>query len=706
MQELVRRLAKLTEASKAMTRCHDLGSLLDTILALVDEVFHLDTCAVLLLDEGSGELRIERARGYDPEVIGSYRGRVGKGVTGRAARDGVPVFVADVRTDPDYVGGVRGAVSEVAAPMRLDGAVLGVLDAEVRTRAEMGAQDIELFASFANHAAVAVQNAKLHDSLARRTGELERQVKRLQLLSQAAQALSCTLDLDEVLHKILHLSGEALNFKQCAVLLFNGTEGELRVRASIGYDKSVTELHIPVGHGVTGEVARTSKPVVVSDVRQESRYIPGVTGGLCEMAAPLVARGQLLGVIDAESPVAGAFSEADLELFATFALQAAIAIGNAETYQELEQANLKLHRNVIEMERMNRELLEHARTINDTNSKLENRVHELLTLQEASRTITSSLDLDDTLQAIVRMTREIIHSSMSAIKLMDEESKELRVRVHESDEEAGASQELLRREVLGVPLRIGERTIGSFEVSRTGTGEFSLEERRLLETLASQAAIAIENARLFENTQRTYFETIRSLAQALEARDAYTKGHSERVMRYALRAAVAMGVPESERRILGHASLLHDIGKIGIADSILNKTVPLTPEDRKMIENHPIYGDSIIGPLRFLDSVQALVRYHHERYDGTGYPEKLKGDNIPLGARIIAVADSYDAMTSSRPYRAALSQEIAVSEIRKGSGTQFDPAVVKVFLELLELHGPIPETDLGFDALFLRPGGV
>ncbi|MBI5535027.1 MAG: GAF domain-containing protein [Deltaproteobacteria bacterium] len=683
-----------------MTRCHELGSLLDTILALVDDVFHLDTCAVLLIDEPTGELRVQRARGYDPGVIEAYRGRLGQGVTGRVAREGKPVFVADVRSDPDYVGGVTGAVSEMAAPMQLDGSVIGVLDAELKARADVSEQDMELFATFANHAAVAVQNAKLHESLSHRSAELERQVKRLQLLSQAAQVLSSTLDLDEVLQKILLLSREALRFEQCAVLLFNGTDGELRVRAAIGYDEKVRELHIPVGEGVTGEVARTGKPVLVSDVSRESRYIPGVAGGRCEMAAPLIARGQLLGVLDAESPVAGAFAEADLELLSTFALQAAIAIGNAETYHELERANLKLHRNVIEMERMNRELLEHTRTISDTNTKLETRVHELLTLQEASRTITSSLDLDDTLQAIVRMTREIIHSSMSAIKLMDEESKELRVRVHQTDEQPEESESgPMSREVLGVPLRIGERTIGSFEVSR-GVGHFSDEERRLLETLASQAAIAIENARLFENMQRTYFETIRSLAQALEARDSYTKGHSERVMRYALRTAAAMGVSEEDRRILGHASLLHDIGKIGIADAILNKVLPLTADDRKMIENHPIYGDSIIGPLRFLDTVQGIVRHHHERYDGTGYPERLKGDAIPLGARIIAVADSYDAMTSNRPYRKALDKRLAMDEIRKGSGSQFDPRVVNAFLELLEREGPIPEADLGMSKLF------
>lgn len=454
------------------------------------------------------------------------------------------------------------------------------------------------------------------------------------------------------------------------------------MRAAMGYEQSVKDLRIPVGEGVTGEVARTGKPVLVADVTRHTSYIPGVRGGKCEMAAPLVTRGKTIGVLDAESTTRGAFSQADLDLFATFALHAATALANAETCRDLESANDKLHRNFIEMERMNRELTEHARAINVVNAKLEHRVHELLTLQEAQKTITSSLDLDETLQAIVRMTREIIHSSMSAIKLVDEESKEMSVRVHESDDQPGATP--LVREVLGVPLRIGDRTIGSFEVSRTDEKEFTDGERRLLETLASQAAIAIENARLFEDTQRTYFETIRSLAHALEARDSYTKGHSERVMLYALQIAEVMGISETERKIIGHASLLHDIGKIGIADAILNKTVPLTSEDRRMIENHPIFGDTIIGPLRFLESVQRLVRHHHERFDGSGYPDKLVGEAIPMGARIIAVADSYDAMTSDRPYRKSLDKEVALAEIRGGAGKQFDPEVVRAFLTVIE----------------------
>ncbi|MFW5739638.1 MAG: GAF domain-containing protein, partial [Myxococcota bacterium] len=648
MNNLIHKLSKLNEASRAMTRCHDLGELLDTILALVEDVFDIDTCAVLLRDDARACFRIERSRGYDPDIVAAFDAPLGKGITGQVALDGTPAFVADVRSRPDYVGGVRGAVSEIAAPMRIDGEIIGVLDAESREPILFDEADLDVFAAFADHAAVAVQNARLHAKLARRTDQLERHVHRLELLGKAAEAMSSTLDLDELLQRILVLSKRALRFEHCAVLLFNGSEGALKVRASIGYDSSVEGLSIPVGRGVTGEVARTGKPLLVADVDKSDRYIRGVKGGRCEMAAPLIAHGATLGVLDAESPEPGAFTDADLDLFSTFALHAASALANAETYRALEEANSKLHRNVIEIERMNRELLEHARIISETNAKLENRVNELLTLQEASKAITSSLDLDDTLDAIVAMSRSIIHSSMSAIKLVDEETEEVRVRgqFEQVDPPEGS--------MLGVPLRIGERTIGSFEVARDDQNGFSEEERRLIETLASQAAIAIENARLFENTQRTYFETIRSLAQALEARDAYTKGHSERVMRYAVSTAEAMGVGEEDRRLICHAALLHDIGKIGIADAVLNKSGVLSPEDRVVIEHHPIWGDSIIGPIRMLERVQTLVRHHHERFDGTGYPDKLAGDEIPLGARVIAVADAFDAMTSNRPYRSAL----------------------------------------------------
>ena len=232
-------------------------------------------------------------------------------------------------------------------------------------------------------------------------------------------------------------------------------------------------------------------------------------------------------------------------------------------------------------------------------------------------------------------------------------------------------------------MKIGNRVIGYFELGSLDEAAFDADDRRVLQVLAGQAAIAIENARLFENTQQTYYETIRSLAQALEARDAYTKGHSERVTRYALETAREMGLSDHSRKVIRYAGLLHDIGKIGISDSILHKRLKLTEEDWEAIRSHPLFGDSILGPLKFLQEAQAIVLRHHERFDGSGYPGHLKGDEIPLEARIIAVADAYDAMTSDRPYRLAMDHQTAISELEKASGRQFDPTVVEAFIAIV-----------------------
>jgi putative nucleotidyltransferase with HDIG domain len=235
--------------------------------------------------------------------------------------------------------------------------------------------------------------------------------------------------------------------------------------------------------------------------------------------------------------------------------------------------------------------------------------------------------------------------------------------------------------VIDVPLRVGERTIGVFEL--TADKGFGEEERRMLETLASQAAIAIENARLFDETQRTYYETLRSLAGALEARDAYTRGHSERVAKLSMRIAEKLGLPEEERKEIYSAALLHDIGKIGVRDEVLLKPGRLTPAEMDIIRGHPIFGDAILGPLKFLGKVTGMVKHHHERWDGNGYPDKLKGENIPLASRIVAIADSFDAMTSERPYRDRKTLGETLAIVREESGHQFDPRVVEALLAVL-----------------------
>jgi putative nucleotidyltransferase with HDIG domain len=235
-----------------------------------------------------------------------------------------------------------------------------------------------------------------------------------------------------------------------------------------------------------------------------------------------------------------------------------------------------------------------------------------------------------------------------------------------------------------VPLKVRDRLMGWIAtLSLTASRRFDEGQRKLLSIIASRAAAAIENARLYEDLQATFQQTIQSLARTIDKMDHYTAGHSERVARYAVSLARWLGLPESQIDIVRHSALMHDIGKIGCVMN-LNKAGKLTQDEYEIFKRHPTYGREILDPIRFLEPVVPGVYLHHERWDGRGYPLGLARDGIPLIARIISVADCYDAMTSDRAYRRALPHEVTVSEIERCSGTQFDPDIAGSFVEGIE----------------------
>ena len=178
-------------------------------------------------------------------------------------------------------------------------------------------------------------------------------------------------------------------------------------------------------------------------------------------------------------------------------------------------------------------------------------------------------------------------------------------------------------------------------------------------------------------------ETIRSLALAEEAKDPYTKGHSTRVAEYSCLIARRLGFSEAESQVLENASVLHDIGKVGISDGILHKRGKLNENEWSIIRKHPTLALVILSPLEFLSDEKKIIKHHHEWYDGKGYPDGLRGDEIPVGSRILAVADAFDAMRSNRPYRDALSKQAVISELKTNAGTQFDPRIVKILLDII-----------------------
>lgn len=238
---------------------------------------------------------------------------------------------------------------------------------------------------------------------------------------------------------------------------------------------------------------------------------------------------------------------------------------------------------------------------------------------------------------------------------------------------------------VSVPLKVQNRVIGVLNINnKESKQKFDEKDLRLLTILAEQSARTIENAELYKHMQDTYLGTIQTLARAIDAKDPYTKGHSDRVTKYAVKIAREMHLSESAIRNIEYSALIHDIGKIGIQESILTKKGGLSGTEYEIVKMHPLIGESIITPVKFLNGIAPLILYHHERFDGKGYLEGLRGEAIPLGARIISVADAFDAMTSDRPYRKALTRKKAREELEKDSGKRFDPQVIEAFLRLVD----------------------
>jgi response regulator RpfG family c-di-GMP phosphodiesterase len=264
-----------------------------------------------------------------------------------------------------------------------------------------------------------------------------------------------------------------------------------------------------------------------------------------------------------------------------------------------------------------------------------------------------------------------------------------------------ATPDLERRLVsfCSIPLKLKGRIIGMLNAySYTRGNKFSEGQRKMLYVLASRAAFSIENARLYENLvdankdltranvslEENFKQTIIGFAHALEESDRYTRGHSERVATYARLIAMGLRMTQGDIDTVVKVGLMHDVGKIGVRNDKLNKPGKLTPEELAMFRSHPAKGKRILEPIPFMRDIVPGCYCHHEAWDGSGYPQGLMGDSIPLIGRIVAIADAYDAMTSDRAYRKALPHEIACGEIERCMGAQFDPEIVPVFLAQIE----------------------
>ncbi|MBU3911381.1 MAG: GAF domain-containing protein [Candidatus Omnitrophica bacterium] len=355
--------------------------------------------------------------------------------------------------------------------------------------------------------------------------------------------------------------------------------------------------------------------------------------------------------------------------------------------------------------------------------KLKKKIKELSTLYDIGKSVTSTLHLDEVLKLITRKAVKIMNASSCSIRLLDETGQQLILRcscgmnnksykvkkslkvgesiagrvvkkerpyiINDIQKERHYKYPYLvkdkgLRSLVTVPLVQRSRITGVLSIYSRKPGKYTDEDAMLLSMLASQAAIAIENARLYEQAKMSYLNTIKTLSNIIDAKDSHTYGHSERVMGHSINIAKELGLDIHDKEILRYASLLHDIGKIGIDVGILRKPSRLTDEEWKIMIMHPVLGSGIVEQIDFLNDLAPIILRHHERYDGKGYPGRLKKKNIPLGARILAIADAYESMVSDRPYRKGMSLKKAREELLNNSGSQFDPELVNIFVKMLD----------------------
>ena len=454
-------------------------------------------------------------------------------------------------------------------------------------------------------------------------------------------------------------------------------------------DEHVAPPVLMVGEGITGQVAATGKPALIPNALTDESSVP--VAGTEEvdeslLVVPMKFSDRVIGVIVVSKLGIDQFDGDDLKLLEMLAAHASVALENARTY-EAQKREAEIAIALLEFGRA----LAESDSVGDVFSKIVERAASIL------RSPRTSVWMQDPVTGDLVAEAQWGHEGEEQVALLDrrypaeyvtdwlDRTQPFVMSARDFDQIEWLTDPLPEVCYAIAPLRLDTGRLGCLVAAAALPGEnrFADKDLRLLEGMALQARLAINNLITYETLESTFISTIEALANALEAKDEYTSSHARSITDMALELGDAMGMDEKALKRLELGALFHDIGKIGIPSAILLKPGPLTPEEFEVMKGHPELGERILAPIAQLQDVRPIIRSCHERFDGRGYPDGKAGDEIPLEARIIFVCDAFDAMTTNRPYRAALTSEEAISRLEKGAGTQFDPNVVKLFLEMV-----------------------
>ncbi len=525
--------------------------------------------------------------------------------------------------------------------------------------------------------------------------ELSSLKMKLKVLQRVNEIAASTIDVQPLLDQAMDLVTEIAPSEAGSLLLLSGDRSVLNFSIVKGTaSQKLKGLEISVGQGIAGWVAKTGIPLLVNDVQNEPKWKKEIADSIefptrNILCVPLKSRTEVVGVIELVNKLRDEeYNDDDLEIIELLGGHLSTLIENSRLYAEAKE-----------------------------------KVERITAMAETSALISSSLEVKRVLETVMNVAKDVIDAEASSIFLYDEEKNDFYFEIATGDAGEAVKQirvpwgkgmvgwaaehmqtllvpdvtkdprfyskvdeksKFITRNAITVPLKPKNKLIGVAQVLNKKGGLFDNDDVELFETLARQAAVAIENASLYTDLQELFLNSIRTVVSLIDAKDDYTAGHSSRVTKYALMIADQLGFATEDRKRLELAALLHDVGKIGMPDSILKKPSGLTDEEFAIVKNHPSKGAEALEPIKQMKDIIPGVRYHHEKLNGRGYPAGLSGDQVPMDAQIICVGDSYDAMNSDRPYRKGLGMEESVRRLRQDSGTQFNPALVEAFVKALE----------------------
>ncbi|TMG39874.1 MAG: diguanylate cyclase [Chloroflexi bacterium] len=522
----------------------------------------------------------------------------------------------------------------------------------------------------------------------------ERRARLLETLVEVGRSVGGAVDPTDVFRGVYRSVTSVMDADAFYVATLGRDPEQLRYRFLVDDRRELEPVERVKSGTLAGACIERKRPLLLRDTERDRRAL-GLTdrsawGTVQEksiIVAPLRLRGAVIGAISAQSARASAYDDSDLDLLVAIATEAAVAIDRADLYDR----TATLSRRLRDLHRIGLELSAQSE-LNALVAKIAHEVESTLgataaavyldkggdELEFAATTGQSAPDLmrlpkgSATIAAVLG-GRAVEYSEPS---VMPESTRT-------------ALERFDRKAVLVQPLRAGDESIGVLFVTWQEPHALTDEERELVGILAGIGASAIHGIRLYRELDEAYLSTVSTLTAMIQARDQYREDHQRRLAADAVALGERLGFAEDQMRDLRYASLFQSLGKIGIPAAIVAKTGKLTPEEREIVQEHPVLGARILETIRFLRPVVPLVRAAYENHDGSGYPERLAGEAIPLAARILRVVISYHAMLSDRPYRGQMRPEHARAELRRYAGTRYDPRVVEEFVTLLEARGAV-----------------